>query len=348
MTTALQKETWEDRIALVRSMCPKALTDTEFEMYLYVCRRYGFDPIMKELIPQKYFNNNEQEYNPVVFVTTHAAYLSIAHRTKMYGGMHSTYDKETKEATAEVWRKDSVHPTVCTIDAGEYNTHKNLWKSKPITMAKKVAEAHALRRAFNINGVYLAEEMAKEIELAGAPATLIPEKTPEGAYQAKPKELGEKTVDAKAEVVDEKAETPPTQTEADKKEDKKADTGNVTNDKLTLIKDVRRIAGDIDKKVKEKIQADLGLMGKMCSEMTEDDLKKLKLKFLDQRNKEKTTKEKPAEPEPPKEPEEPQLKENPTGTCTKCGETGIELKGDFCWNCSEESETPEDPDSMVM
>lgn len=344
---ALQKDTWQDQLDLVRSMCPKSMDDTEFEMYLYTCRRYGFDPIMKELVPQKYFNKREQKYSPVTFITTHAAYLSIAHRTKMYGGMESSYNKADDTATAIVHRRDSEHPTKVTIEAKEYDTHKNLWKSKRVTMAKKVAEAHALRRAFNINGIYLAEEIEKEIALAESPAEVIPEKAPAGAFRPKPKP---EQLEAAADKKPEETKTVNTPKEKTKPED------TITDNQLDLIKQVRRLAGNIGEEVRTKVQEDLGLSGKLSSQMTVEELAALKKKFTElQPAKDKPEEAEhepvpPADPEPPKEPEKPAEPEigNNIGTCTKCGEINIELKGDICWGCSEEHEAPEHPDNMVM
>jgi len=51
------------------------------------------------------------------------------------------------------------HPIEVEVYASEYSTGKNLWRDKPRTMIQKVAEAHALRRAFSISGLYSPEEI---------------------------------------------------------------------------------------------------------------------------------------------------------------------------------------------
>jgi hypothetical protein len=58
-----------------------------------------------------------------------------------------------------VYRKDMSHPFEVEVYASEYSTGKNLWRDKPRTMIQKVAEAHALRRAFSISGLYSPEEI---------------------------------------------------------------------------------------------------------------------------------------------------------------------------------------------
>jgi hypothetical protein len=58
-----------------------------------------------------------------------------------------------------VYRKDMSRPFEVEVSLSEYSTGKNLWQTKPKTMIVKVAEAHALRRAFSISGLYSPEEV---------------------------------------------------------------------------------------------------------------------------------------------------------------------------------------------
>jgi soluble P-type ATPase len=61
-------------------------------------------------------------------------------------------------AKCTVYRKDMSHNITVSVKIDEYNSNKSNWRSMPETMIKKVAEAHALRRAFSIHGVYIPEE----------------------------------------------------------------------------------------------------------------------------------------------------------------------------------------------
>lgn len=65
----------------------------------------------------------------------------------------------------------------------EYNTGRNLWKTKPRTMIAKVAEMHALRKACpeELSQAYTEEEMVKEV----ATTTEIPETLKEAVLATK-------------------------------------------------------------------------------------------------------------------------------------------------------------------
>lgn len=51
-----------------------------------------------------------------------------------------------------VFRKGG-EPTIETVEFGPYNKGMNAWKTHPAEMIKKVAEVHALKKAFGISGV---------------------------------------------------------------------------------------------------------------------------------------------------------------------------------------------------
>lgn len=68
-------------------------------------------------------------------------------------------------AICEVYKTVSDKPFIVEVAYSEYvqlNKEKEpttFWASKPDTMLKKVAESQALRKAFNVSGLYSAEEM---------------------------------------------------------------------------------------------------------------------------------------------------------------------------------------------
>src|SRR3990167_1485408 len=108
-------------------------------------------------------------------------FLKIAHRSGKFAGLESGVKGEGSELIgwARVWHKEFTKPLYQEADFSEYdNSVRNLlWKTKPKTMIKKVAESMALRKAFNVSGVYAPEEMDNEIEVAGeyaVPSTQVP------------------------------------------------------------------------------------------------------------------------------------------------------------------------------
>jgi hypothetical protein len=89
--------------------------------------------------------------------------LTIAHRSGMFDGMQTEfgYDKGGLLIYAEttIWNKSMKNPIKCRCFLREYSTGQNLWRTKPHVMIQKCSEATALRRAFNVSGVYIPEEM---------------------------------------------------------------------------------------------------------------------------------------------------------------------------------------------
>ena len=113
-------------------------------------------------------------------------FLSIAHRTNQFAGIETTSGirevpqlengqwglKPQLVTECTVWRKDSSKPFTAQVTYNEYCQNNSegkptkFWAEKPETMLKKVAESQALRKAFNIHGVYCPEELGAGFELA--------------------------------------------------------------------------------------------------------------------------------------------------------------------------------------
>lgn len=103
--------------------------------------------------------------------------VTIAENTGQYGGTTRPEYEFEQDANGN---PDRNRPISCTIGVhkvvkgvlvtseqtvyfSEYNTGKNLWSSKPLTMLKKVALAHALRAAFSaVKGLNIAEELERD------------------------------------------------------------------------------------------------------------------------------------------------------------------------------------------
>lgn len=103
--------------------------------------------------------------------------VTIAENTGQYGG---TTRPEYEFEIGSDGQPDRNRPISCTIGVhkvvqgvlvtseqtvyfNEYTTGKNLWSSKPLTMLKKVAHAHALRAAFSaVKGLNIAEEVERD------------------------------------------------------------------------------------------------------------------------------------------------------------------------------------------
>ena len=145
----------QQQIQLIRDMCARDCTDNEFLLLMQLAKTYQLDPFTKQIWAIKYGNN------PAAIFAGRDGFLAIAHRSGVFDGMKTGARKEGDDTIGwcEVYRKDMKYPFVAEVKLSEYSAGKNLWQTKPETMIKKVAQAQALRQAFNISGLYSPEEI---------------------------------------------------------------------------------------------------------------------------------------------------------------------------------------------
>lgn len=194
------KEFSPEEIDLIRQQFfPPSGTPAELQTCLAVARELGLNPILKEIhfMPRRQ-RQGDQWLTRIEPLVGRDGFLSIAHRTSQLAGMESTAQVQPTPRLTEggwesvpdlvaecrVWRKDAEQPFVVRVSFGEYVQKGNdgqptrFWAEKPETMLKKVAESQALRKAFNIHGVYAPEEIGLGIETAGGiipdPETIQP------------------------------------------------------------------------------------------------------------------------------------------------------------------------------
>lgn len=170
----------QKHIALIKSQIAPTATQSEFELFLMMARRMRLDPLLRQLYFIKYKDK-------VSYVTSIDSYRIIAHRTEQFAGTDEpmyTYDpsaqnKKPTHCSIVVYRL--VQGIRCGFAAkvkfSEYDTNQNNWAKMPETMIAKVAEAHALRKAFpqDLAGVYTQEEMDQAgttpAQISGQPQT---------------------------------------------------------------------------------------------------------------------------------------------------------------------------------
>ena len=146
--------------------CQNASTD-EWSMLELMCSTYQLNPFLREvwLIPG------------VGVMVGHAGFLLIAHRSGKFGGMKThSYTTDGKPytgqgtpayATCSVWIIGAEMPIIKTVYFDEFyrtgkDGKKTNWDKMPGYMLEKVAETHALKRAFSITGIYCPEELGYE------------------------------------------------------------------------------------------------------------------------------------------------------------------------------------------
>lgn len=169
---------WETQTSLddIKATCAKDLTNTEFKILVQMGKATGLNPYLKEIWGVKYGNNPAQ-----IFVGRDGYRKSAqAHVLYDYHTADAVYSNDVFKVTngevfheysfkdrgvlvggyCVVQRKGSSKPSFVFVDIKEYNKNQSVWKDKPATMIKKVAEAQCLRMAFQelFSGTYHEDE----------------------------------------------------------------------------------------------------------------------------------------------------------------------------------------------
>ncbi len=190
-TTANNESPWSrEQVELIKRTVAKGASDDELKLFLHLASRYDLDPFTRQIWFIKYGDDAH-------IFTGRDGFLHIAHRSGAFNGMNSTlreepvpfeiryYNRKEKKvevlkrpsqfvAVCTVYRKDMEQPFICEVWESEYSTGQGLWPTKRRVMIQKVAEASTLRRAFDISGLYLPEEVSEnEVEVVSSNQSAI-------------------------------------------------------------------------------------------------------------------------------------------------------------------------------
>lgn len=165
-------------IQLMHKTVAKDTTLTEFRYFLNVSKASGLNPFLKEIWCYK-----DSKGNQIIFAGRDG-FLKKAQENSNFAGIRSCEvrvndefaidvannkihhkvttlsDQERGEITgayAIAFRKDG-EPTIELVSWKTYNKGYNTWKSHPAEMIKKVAEVHALKKAFGISELQIEED----------------------------------------------------------------------------------------------------------------------------------------------------------------------------------------------
>jgi phage recombination protein Bet len=181
LAPAAPEWTREQKELIKRTCVPvgEAPSDDAFAVFLHVCQRTGLDPMLHEawLISRRSKDARGNWSSTWQTMAGRDGYLAAAHRTGELRGIQTMVfpedaAKPPTHATCSVWRANWSAPVVCTVAFSEYASDSPLWRGKPRTMIAKVAESHALRRAFSLHGTYTPEEMPDDAPALPAPRPL--------------------------------------------------------------------------------------------------------------------------------------------------------------------------------
>lgn len=150
--------------------------DSVMYFVLSQAKAAGIDPRIPRQIYAVGFKNRHTGKTKYTVIIGIEGLVTIAENTGQYGGTTKPefeYDEQgnLKSCTVGVHKVVKGVPVVSyqTVEFDEYYApvkggKDTLWKSKPKTMLKKVAHAHALRATFSAcAGMYVEEEMDRDV-----------------------------------------------------------------------------------------------------------------------------------------------------------------------------------------
>jgi phage recombination protein Bet len=181
-----------EQIAVLKANVAKGLTDTEFAYFLTLSQSVDLNPFLKQIWAYK-----DGRGSMLVFAGRDG-FLANAQRHPDFGGIRSSevYSADTFEAdipAGEIIHKvtaldrskrgqligayaivyrNGKKDTIALVDFTTYNREIGAWKTHPAAMIAKVAETHALKKAYGLelqveydwderNGIVLPRDTAK-------------------------------------------------------------------------------------------------------------------------------------------------------------------------------------------
>lgn len=182
VTTPLEKvlSMWQDekQLKTIRDMYAKNATEDEFKTFVQMGIATGLNPFLREIWCVKYDKNAAAQifvardgYRKIIsrnpnydYHFVDAVYSNDDYCFDLTKGevRHTSNFKDRGKlmgAYCLVKMKNSSRPHYVFVDVTEYNTNQSIWKSKPATMIKKVAEAQTIRMADSTcSGTYSDDE----------------------------------------------------------------------------------------------------------------------------------------------------------------------------------------------
>jgi phage recombination protein Bet len=174
MSTALTvQDLGREKVELIKQTVAKGASDLELELFLYVCKQTGLDPLTKQIYAIKRWSQNDQK-DVMSFQTGIDGLRLIADRTQKYAGSSDAIfeEKDGKPIMAQVTVLKIIGGEKCAFTASaryEEYVQKNrqmqptsMWAKMPYLMLSKCAESLALRKAFpmELSVLYTNEEMS--------------------------------------------------------------------------------------------------------------------------------------------------------------------------------------------
>lgn len=176
---------WRDKAQLetIKAMFAKHATQEEFDIFVQLGINTGLNPFLREIWLVKYDKNAAAQifvgrdgYRKIISTNAQydghivdAVFSNDEFNVDLIAG-HVKHIPNFKSrgtligAYCIVYMKGSRIPHYVFAEVSEYNTGRSVWKEKPSTMIKKVAEAQAIRMADQTcSSTYSPEEMPDDM-----------------------------------------------------------------------------------------------------------------------------------------------------------------------------------------
>lgn len=159
-------EIWksQENLTQIKKIFAPKITDLEFVAFVEMGKSTGLNPFLKEIWAVKYgeapaqifigrdgYRKSAQRHNQYDYHFVDAVYSNDFFEVNdgVFSHKYSLKDRgNVVGAYCSIKRKDGSRPFYHYVDFKEYNKGQSVWKEKPVTMIKKVAESQALRMAF--------------------------------------------------------------------------------------------------------------------------------------------------------------------------------------------------------
>ena len=159
-----------EMIAILHNTVAKGTTVSELAYFLSVCKAIDLNPLNREVWCYK-----DSIGNLLVF-TGRDGFLAKAQKNQKWNGMRSSEVRQNDVFRMDIFNNKIIHeitvgdrgeilgaycivfvkdcePTIEWVSFGDYNKGKNTWLKFPSDMIKKVAECHALKKAFGMSNL---------------------------------------------------------------------------------------------------------------------------------------------------------------------------------------------------
>ena len=188
VTTQNTPQEWlsdENKRIIRKQFFPPNATDSDMQYCIAVAKSFNLNPILKQIFfVERKAKINGEWHSKIEPLAGRDSFLTLAHRSGKFAGIKSDcflkdkpvfingewQNKKELVAIAQVYKKGHETPFEAEVRYDEYVQRTNdgritkFWAEKPETMLKKVAESQALRKAFDISGLYSINENEEDNE----------------------------------------------------------------------------------------------------------------------------------------------------------------------------------------